>query len=200
MPLPLLALTPMAPVPPAGIAPALSLPLTAPAPPLPGDAFPAYIPPKTSLAEEGGLSGSVETFDPVARAELIASRIPRTWRGSYRPFERGAAPQPVQLLLDSVAPSGQMVVLRGRLLIAGLESPFQGNINAKSDQLDLLPLASSLGAGLEGGGEFQGLQGLSLSGWHAPRLTNPGGRLQLVPGPAPQPERQGGGGPIRGLW
>jgi hypothetical protein len=189
MPLPLLALTPMVPTPP----------VTSPAPPLPADAFPAYTPPKDSLGEDGGIGGSVETFDPVGRAELIASRIPRFWRGSYRAFERGASPQPVQLLLDSAVPSGQMVVLRGRMLIAGVETPFQGNINAKSDQLDLLPLASGLGAALEVGGEFQGLQGLSLSGWHAPRLTNPGGRLQLVPGPPPEAQPKAGG-VIRGLW
>jgi hypothetical protein len=194
MPLPLLALTPPAPTPSS-----VPLPVTSPAPTLPADAFPAYTPPRDSLAEDGGIGGSVETFDPVGRAELIATRIPRSWRGSYRAFERGAPPQPVQLLLDSVVPSGQMVVLRGRMMIAGLETPFQGNINAKSDQIDLLPLASGLGAALEAGGEFQGLQGLSLSGWHAPRLTNPGGRLQLVPGPPPEPPAKAGG-VVRGLW
>jgi hypothetical protein len=199
MPLPLLALTPAVPVAPVGTPPVEPLPLLSPAPALPQDAFPAYIPPKGSLADDGGIGGSVETFDPVARAELIATRIPRSWSGRYRPFLRGAEPLSVQLQLDSVVPSGQMVVLRGRLLLAGKETPFQGNINAKSDQLDLLPLADPLGAGLEAGGEFQGLQGLSLSGWHSPRFTDPGGRLQLVPGPAPAAQAQPGG-VIRGLW
>jgi hypothetical protein len=59
------------------------------------------------------------------------------------------------------------------------------NINAKSDQLDLIPLTETLDLGLEPGGAFQGLQGLSLSGWNAPRFVSPGGRLQLVPGAPP---------------
>lgn len=202
MPLPLLALTPVAPVPVAAISVAAA-PAQPAADPLspPADAFLPYTPPTSSLLDDGGIGGSVETFDPVGRAELIAARIPRFWRGSYRPFERGAASRPVQLQLDSVVPDGQMVVLRGRLLIAGAETAFMGNINAKSDQLDLIPLTDSLALGLEPGGAFQGLQGLSLSGWGSPRFTSPGGRLQLVPGPAPAPSPSAAsGGVIRGLW
>jgi hypothetical protein len=193
----LLALSPTNPVPPA-TTPAVQPPATVPGPSLPNDAFPAYVPPRASLLDDGGSGGTVETFDPVARAELIATRIPRFWRGNYRPFERGAAVQPALLRLDAVAPDGQMVVLRGSLQIAGVETPFQGTINAKSDQLDLVPLAGTLAPGLEAGGGFQGLQGLSLSGWNAPRFTFPGGRLQLVPG-AP-PAQAAAGGVIRGLW
>jgi|694.fasta_scaffold01089_37 hypothetical protein len=157
-----------------------------------------YTPPPGSLASDGGISGSVETFDPVARAELIAVRIPRQWRGSYRPFLIGASVRPVQLALDSVVPNGQMVVLRGRIDIGGVESPVQGTINAKSDQFDLLLLADAMPPGLEAGGFFQGLQGPSLSGWQSSRLTDPGGRLLLVPGPTPA--GTGSGGVIRGLW
>ncbi|MEB3256011.1 MAG: hypothetical protein VKJ05_06450 [Synechococcaceae cyanobacterium] len=167
--------------------------------PLPADAFAPYTPPRSSLVDEGGLGGSVETFDPIGRAELIAARIPRFWRGSYRPFERGAAARPVQLRLDSVVPDGQMVVLRGRMKIAEAESAFVANINAKSDQLDLIPLTETLDLGIEPGGTFQGLQGVSLSGWNAPRFVTPGGRLQLVPG-APPPPAASSGGVIRGLW
>jgi hypothetical protein len=201
MPLP--AFLPSPPSPPALIAAAPPAEKSLAAPGLPADAFPAYTPPKGSLSEDGGIGGSVETFDPVARALLITNRIPRYWRGTYRAFERGAALQPVQVLLDSVVANGQMVVLRGRMLIAEVETPFQGNLNAKSDQIDLLPLAGVLGAGLEPGGEFQGLQGLSLSGWHSPRLTSPGGRLQMVPAPVPAPVPTAEKKPtevIRGLW
>jgi hypothetical protein len=200
MPLPLLALPPVAPVPVAAI-PVAAAPaqpaaeLTSPS----ADGFLPYTPPTSSLLDDGGIGGSVETFDPVGRAELIAARIPRFWRGSYRPFERGAASRPVQLQLDSVVPDGQMVVLRGRLQIAGAETAFMGNLNAKSDQLDLIPLTDNLALGLEPGGAFQGLQGLSLSGWGAPRFVSPGGRLQLVPGPAPAPPASSGS-VIRGLW
>lgn len=166
-----------------------------------GDALLPYTPPPGSLASDGGIGGSVETFDPVGRAELIAARIPRQWRGSYRPFLIGAASRPVLLALDSVVPDGQMVVLRGRIDVAGVQSPVQGTINAKSDQLDLLLLAETMPPGLDPGGAFQGLQGPSLSGWQSSRLTAPGGRLYLVPGPPPSPTpARGSGGVIRGLW
>jgi hypothetical protein len=162
------------------------------------DAPPPHSPSPGSPGPYIDSSGSVETFDPVARAELIAARIPRQWRGSYRPFLIGASARPVQLALDSVVPNGQMVVLRGRMDIAGVESPVQGTINAKSDQLDLLLLAETMPPGLEAGGFFQGLQGPSLSGWQSSRLTSPGGRLYLVPGAPPRSEASGG--VIRGLW
>jgi hypothetical protein len=142
-------------------------------------------------------AGTVETFDPVGRARLIAELIPRTWRGSYRAFD-GSAPLPVQLELASATPMGQMVDLRGQMRIGDIVTPVQGNLNAKSDQLDLLLLADRLGNGLEAGGQFQGLQGLSLSGWFDNRLTSLGGRLQLSPGSLSPAE--GTGGLIRGLW
>jgi hypothetical protein len=138
----------------------------------------------------------VESYDPVGRAQLIAERIPRIWRGTYRPFGGGAS-LPAVLQLRQVTPLGQMVDLRGELSLAGRTSPVQGNINAKSNQLDLLVLGNDPGAALEPGGEFQGQQGLSLSGWLPVRLTTPGGRLQLAPGPAPAASS---GGVVRGLW
>jgi hypothetical protein len=140
----------------------------------------------------------VESYDPVGRAQLIASRIPRTWRGTFRPFGGGAS-VPAVLQLRQVTPLGQMVDLRGELSLAGQTSPVQGNINAKSNQLDLLVLGTNLATMLEPGGEFQGQQGLSLSGWLPDRLTTPGGRLQLTPGPAPR-STPDSGGVIRGLW
>ena len=150
-------------------------------------------------AQQGGAFVQVETFDPIARARLIAEQMPRQWSGSYQSFIFSPA-VPVQLAIDAVRPIGQMVDLRGRMTIGDRETPVQGNLNAKSDQLDLLLLGDEPIEGLELGGEFQGLQGLSLSGWHAPRLTSPGGRLQLVPqAAAPQPPSQPGA-PVRGLW
>jgi hypothetical protein len=93
-----------------------------------------------------------------------------------------------------------MVDLRGAMAIGGVESPVQGNLNAKSDQLDLLVLGDPLGGALEPGGGFQSVQGLSLSGWRAPRLTSPGGRLQLVPERTAQAPAAGQQAPVRGLW
>ncbi|MEB3259789.1 MAG: hypothetical protein VKP63_04080 [Cyanobacteriota bacterium] len=161
-----------------------------------GEMFFPFTPP--SVAPDVRPAQGVESYDPVGRAQLIADSIPRTWRGTYRPFGGGAS-VPAVLQLRQVTPLGQMVDLRGELNVAGRTSPVQGNINAKSNQLDLLVLGTNLSALLEPGGEFQGQQGLSLSGWLPDRLTTPGGRLQLNPGPAPAPA-PGSGGVVRGLW
>jgi len=105
------------------------------------------------------------------------------------------------LRIDGATAIGQMVDLRGAMAIGGVESPVQGNLNAKSDQLDLLVLGDPIGGALEPGGAFQSVQGLSLSGWRAPRLTTPGGRLQMVPETtASTPAAAGQPSPIRGLW
>lgn len=172
-------------------------PLLLAASPMPaGEAFVPFTPPDAPTAEVITPTG-VESYDPVGRAQLIAESIPRTWRGTYRPFGGGAT-LPAVLQLQQVTALGQMVDLRGELSLAGVKSPVQGNINAKSNQLDLLLLGNSLGGVLEPGGEFQGQQGLSLSGWLPDRLTALGGRLQLNPGQAPAAPASGGA--VRGLW
>ncbi|QPN71409.1 hypothetical protein [Synechococcus sp. CBW1108] len=131
--------------------------------------------------------GSVgaETFDPVARAQLLATQMARTWSGGYQSFGIGQSgpSQSIQaeLRLASVTPMGQMIDLRGELTLGGVTTPVQGNLNAESDQLDLVMLCQCEVAGLEMGGVFSGLEGLQLSGWQSPRLTNPGGRLDLKP-------------------
>lgn len=191
---------------------ATALPLLLAATPLPSDAFRPWIPTNPTQrrppaqAPAGPLEAQeaeVETFDPIARAQLIAGSMPRQWIGSYGSFENGSSPVPVQLAIDTVTPVGQMVVMRGRINVAGTESPVQGNLNAKSDQLDLLLLGDTLGGGLEAGGSFQGVQGLTLSGWNADRLTSLGGRLLLQPGEPPRPASTSAprsGGTVRGLW
>lgn len=151
-----------------------------------------------AAAQYGEGPAQVETFNPVARARLIADQLPRVWSGTYQPFAT-APPLPVLLSIESVRPMGQMVDLRGRMTIASVETPVQGNINAKSDQLDLLLLGDLKIEDLQPGGYFQGLQGLSLSGWMGSRLTDPGGRLQLAP-QAPEPAAARPAAPIRGLW
>lgn len=142
----------------------------------------------------------VETFDPVARAAEMARQMPRLWTGTYQSFN-GGAPLSVQLNLTTAIALGQMVDVRGTLTVGDSSAPVQGNLNAKSDQLDLLPLAGSLPAGLEPGGDFQGLQGLTLFGWNAPRLTALGGRLELRPEVMSQKRAATAGpGAVRGLW
>ena len=140
------------------------------------------------------LDGTVQQFDPVLRAADLAASMPRQWCGSYKSFTSGSAVE-VKLTLASVEPIGQMVNLRGDMEIAGVSTPVQGNLNATSDQLDLLPLAGELADDLEAGGDFLGLQGLSLSGWQAPRLTNLGGSLSLAPSCSRSEPL-----PVRALW
>lgn len=122
---------------------------------------------------------SVEQFDPVARAEALSRELPRRWRGAYQAYGSGS-PLSVQLELASLEAVGQMLVLRGTMTVGTVSTPVQGNLNAKSDQLDLLILGDASSVGLEAGGLFQGLQTFQLSGWVAPRLTTSGGKLELT--------------------
>jgi hypothetical protein len=136
----------------------------------------------------------IQNFDPVARAAVMAQQLPRRWNGTYQAFG-GGAPLPVLLTLTSATALGQMVDVRGDMSIAGTKLPVQGNLNANSDELELLLLGGVPAANLEPGGRFLGFQGFSLSGWRAPRLTNPGGMLVL------SPVAQGLRAPaVRGLW
>lgn len=121
---------------------------------------------------------TVEQFDPVARAQALAAELPRAWQGSYLAYGSGA-PLSVQLQIASLEAVGQMVVLKGSMTLGSVTTPVQGNLNAKSDQLDLLILGDTSSVGLEPGGSFLGLQVFQLSSWQAPRLTSPGGKLEL---------------------
>lgn len=167
--------------------PAFTVPLAGP----PGDTV--FSPPAPRLE-------AVETFDPVARAQVLAQDLPLFWSGSYQAF---GSPErvPVQMRLATPRAIGLMVDLRGEMRVGEVVSPVQGNLSARSDQLELLLLRPVGLASLEPGGVFIGLQGLSLTGWQASRLTNPGGRLELIPlrapaaGPAEAPAA-----PVRGLW
>jgi hypothetical protein len=172
------------------------IPLLLAATPLPvGSAVPFQEPAavSTPFLENFGQQAPVRTFDPVARAMDLASTMPRQWSGTYQPFASGT-PVTVQLDVTAVQAMGQMVDLRGQITVGSTTLPVQGNLNASSDQLDLLVLGDVSSAGLEDGGLFLGLQGFTLAGWSAPRLTNPGGQLVLNPvGSAASPA-------IRGLW
>lgn len=177
------------------------LPLLLTATPVPvGGVVPFRLPNPATVETFQTDFGPVETFDPNIRAQLLAEQLPRRWSGSYQAFGSATA-VPVELRLNALKPIGQVVDLRGEMTIGAVTTPVQGNLNAKSDQFELLPLADDLSSGLEPGGDFLGLQGLSLSGWNAPRLTNLGGRLVLAPMAEPKPGPSGPGQvPIRGLW
>jgi hypothetical protein len=174
--------------------------------PLGSDSFIPFNPPASAVLSGDGIMGTdaVETFDPVARAQLLSRETSRSWSGTFQSFDTGAV-VPVELRISSLEPMGQIVTVRGMITIAGVTAPVQGNLNAESDQLELLVLCDCKDvAGLEIGGAFSGLQGFQLSGWQAPRLTSQGGRLALLPmaTPAPaQPSFQPSTGmPVRGLW
>jgi hypothetical protein len=169
--------------------------------PLGSEAFIPFNPPVGSALIDDGIVGAdaVEMFDPVARAQLLARDTPRSWCGTYQSFDTAQVVS-VQLELSTLEPMGQMVVLRGQFSAAGVTTPVQGNLNAESDQLDLLLLASAQPAGLDFGGQFSGLQGLQLSGWQANRLTNQGGRLELRPSCGAAPVAVPAAAPVRGMW
>ena len=169
-----------------------------------GDIVPFKGPPRSEQAADSAVLGElapIDTFDPVARAALITSQLPRQWNGTYQAFNGGSV-LPVTLKLVSVRALGQMVDLHGEMTVGSVAVPVQGNLNAKSDQLDLLVLATNKVAGLEMGGEFQGLESLALNGWIAPRLTNSGGQLVLNPvqvaGQTPRGVTKSQ--PVKGLW
>lgn len=178
----------------AAVTPAAALPLGS-------DSFlPFSLPAGFDVSGEDQRDTSVETFDPVGRADLLVREIPRSWVGSYQAFG-GSEIVPVALRLSDVRAMGQVLDLRGTMTINGATTPVQGNLNAESDQLDLILLCRCNVGGLEMGGMFSGQQGLALAGWNAPRLTNSGGRLELQPqsqpinSPASAPIA-----PVRGLW
>ena len=203
-----LALVPLA-VLPLLVVPQLQSPAKA-ATPLASEAFvPFMAPAAASLGGESlsGLGGA-ETFDPIARAQLLARDLPLTWSGVYQSFDNSQTVN-AELRLATARPMGQMIDLRGELTVGGVTTPVQGNLNAESDQLDLLMLCQCDVAGLELGGVFTGLQGLQLSGWQAPRLTSRGGRLDLRPVSTSRTATSrnaygagasGSGSPVRGLW
>ncbi len=125
------------------------------------------------------LEGSVDNFDPIARAVKLSKTIPRKLCGEFRPFgvDKKIA---VELSFLTVKPMGQIVYLSGEMFLDSMKTKFQGNLNAKSDQLELLPSFKESLMGLDPGGFFIGLQGVDLTGWQSSVLDIKGGRLKLT--------------------
>ncbi len=141
----------------------------------------------------------VESFDPVARAVELAASLPRQWCGTFEPFD-GNPTVEVSLDITQLTAMGQMLDLRGSMTLGYISTPIQGNLHAKSDQLDLIPLADPLIAGLEPGGVFLGLQMFSPTSWQSTRLFNSanpstgvGGRLAMTSSCQEEP-------PVQPLW
>ncbi len=124
------------------------------------------------------LNGSVENFDPIARANLLVQNLARKWCGSYMAFGESWE-RDVVIRFDEMNAIGQIVTMKGEMLLDALTIPVEGTLNAKSDQYTLLVLSDKTIAGLEPGGSFIGFQGISLLGWQASNLKNDGGRLKI---------------------
>ena len=124
------------------------------------------------------IEGSVESFDPVKKAQELAQTISRKWCGTYSSFNDGSRIN-VTLLFSKVKPIGQIVSLDGQLLIDGSEVDLRGNLNAQSNQIELLIISNQRILDIEPGGTFLGLAGLERLLWNSPRLNNPGGYIDL---------------------
>ena len=124
------------------------------------------------------LEGTVENFDPVSRAMQLTENLSRKWCGEFTSFKDDVI-EKVELNFNQITSSGHMVEMNGQMSISNMVIPVYGNLNAKSDQVELLPNLNNSIAGLEPGGVFIGLQGLKKIGWRSSRLDHPGGVLEL---------------------
>ncbi len=125
------------------------------------------------------LEGSVEKFDPVLRAAELAKNMNRKFCGTYKSFDKESSTD-VTFTIAHLKPIGQTVDLYGEMNFGGIIIPIYGNLNAKSDQVELIPLGEKLISDLESGGRFVGLEGIKLFSWKSPRMNNSGGRLELL--------------------
>ena len=82
-------------------------------------------------------------------------------------------------MFSKVQPIGQMIELEGEMFIDKYQTEFTGILNAKSDQLEIIPLTNLDIIGIHAGGSFIGLQGTKLFTWKSSKLDEPGGRLEL---------------------
>ncbi len=142
------------------------------------------------------LDGSVENFDPRARAAELAKAMPRKWCGTFQSFVDDSQFD-VTVQFGTVKSIGQMVNLQGEMILGNVRTAVNGNLNAKSDQFELVPLSNQLISSVEPGGLFMGFQGVTLTGWKSPDLNNPGGRLELSKECGVQSSETL---PIRSLW
>jgi len=124
------------------------------------------------------IEGSVENFDPVENAKELAEKLSRKWCGTYSSFNDGSKFD-VTLLLSQVDFIGQIVDVRGEIFIDGLRARVRGNLNAKSNQIELIVISNQLIVDIEPGSVFLGLEGMKSLVNKSSRLNNLGGRLDL---------------------
>ena len=124
------------------------------------------------------LEGSVNDFDPAQRAVTLAKTLPKNLCGSYRSFDNDLK-RKVKLMFSKVKPIGQMIELEGEMYFDNYQTEFTGILNAKSDQLEIIPLNNLESIGINSGGSFIGLQGTKLFTWKSSKLDQSGGRLEL---------------------
>jgi len=124
------------------------------------------------------IKGTVESFDPVLRAKALAESIPKNWCGTYQSFSDESEVD-IFLTIESAIATGQIVDFRGEMIIGKVQTAFQGHLNAKSDQLELIPINKSDEEFIYPHGKFMGLQGARILGWKPNNLNSPGGRLDF---------------------
>ena len=124
------------------------------------------------------LEGSVEDFDPLLRAKSLSKTLPKKWCGSFTSFGKKSSKN-VLIIFDDVKSIGQIVSMTGQMDIGDIKFPFQGHLNAKSDQMELLSTSDSQLENIFGAGLFMGLEGIQLSGWRPSNLQDTGGTLNL---------------------
>lgn len=81
------------------------------------------------------------------------------------------------LLFKRIISIGQMVSLSGDLLIGNDVINMRGNLNTKSNQIELIINSDHVLAGLEESGSFIGFYSSKRLSWHPNRLNNAGGML-----------------------
>ena len=124
------------------------------------------------------IEGSVENFDPIEKAKELAKKLSGKWCGTYSSFNDGSKFD-VTLLFSQVDFIGQIVDVRGEIFIDGLRAKVRGNINAKSNQIELIVISDQLIVDIEPGSVFLGLEGMKSLVNKSSRLNNLGGRLDL---------------------
>ncbi|TGG94800.1 MAG: hypothetical protein ERJ67_01450 [Aphanocapsa feldmannii 277cV] len=143
------------------------------------------------LPGDGNAAIELDLLDPVSQAQRLAASLPPRWQGTYRSFADGQT-YPVELRIERALAIGQLVDFSGELTLAGVRSAIQGNLNASTGQLDLLPLAGPLPGGIAPGDVFFGTDLLRISAREGVHLADQGGVLALEP-VSEEPD-------VRGLW
>ncbi len=124
------------------------------------------------------IEGSIEEFDPVSRAKDLVLNIDKQWCGSYISSNEEKK-FPVHLSLHKVKATGQIVSFQGQMSLENNKTKVQGNLNVKSNQMELLINSDQSISDLHPGTLFVGFQGFKTLFWTHSAHNNRGRRLEL---------------------